>query len=294
MGDSIRVFAPAKINLFLHITGKRVDGYHLLDSLVAFADIGDVVDIGFCQGLSFSVTGPFSDSFSKGELDSSGQSHNIVVRAARALAQAAGKEPNVRIHLEKNLPLASGIGGGSTDAAAVIRGMLELWKVEAIPEYLPSLLARLGADMPVCWRAKAAQVKGVGEILEKVPRLPDIPVVLVNPLVPCITADVFREFDGDYEKAVTLPERFTSVRHVSAFLAETRNSLLEASLRVVPGISDCLHVLGEQEGCLVNRVSGSGATCFGLFENAREARAAAANISEKRPSWWVKTGTIIS
>lgn len=288
----IRVSAPAKINLTLRITGKRPDGYHLLDSLVAFADIGDVIEVFEASRFSFDVSGPFASGFLPEEVDTASASGNIAVRAAQALALAEGRTLDISIHLTKNLPLASGLGGGSADAAAVIRALQKLWGLSADAPYLPALFTSLGADVPVCWRCVPQRVRGVGEILEDAPSFPPLSVVLVNPLKPCPTADVFRRHQGFHEALPSFPASFETVHRFVEFLDGQGNDLLPAALQIVPAISECLDALNDQTGCLLSRLSGSGATCFGIFEDARQAQQAAGIISHRFPGWWVQAGSV--
>lgn len=288
MSHNIRLFAPAKINLTLVVTGKRPDGYHVLDSLVAFADFGDVIEMSEASNFSFSVSGPFSSMFASEEADPSSSSENIAVRAVYALAAAKRRPPNVSLHLIKNLPLASGLGGGSADAAAVVRGLQKLWGISADAAYLPELLKNLGADVPVCWLCSPQRVRGIGDILEDAPRFPALSVVLVNPLKPCPTADVFRRHQGFHKALPFMPAAFETVHEFVEFLGAQGNDLLPAALQVVPEIGACLEALSEQTGCFLSRLSGSGATCFGVFEDRLQSQDAAKRLARLFPAWWVQ------
>lgn len=292
MGKRMRAFAPAKINLYLHVVGKRADGYHLLDSLVAFADVGDFVDVEEASAFSFTVSGAFSAGFDPDDLAASPSSRNLVVRAARALAEAAGQALDVRLALEKDLPLASGIGGGSADAAAVIRALQNVWELDPGAAYLSDMLALLGADVPVCYAAAPRRISGVGDVLELAPAFPDFPVVLVNPLKACPTAQVFDRHHGFSAQAPEYPKRFADAASFLMFLRAQHNALLPAALEIVPEISDCLEILEKQAGCLFSRLSGSGATCFALFETQDQAWHAAQRICAAKPDWWVRAGRI--
>lgn len=292
MVSYLQVAAPAKINLTLRVTCKRPDGYHLLDSLVAFTDFGDSLEVCSASDFSFEVAGPFACSFTSAELDSSEASDNIVVRAATALARSEGRAPEVSIRLTKNLPLASGLGGGSADAAAVIRALQTLWGCSPEAPYLPELLKSLGADVPVCWSNVPKRVRGIGEILEGAPIFPALNVVLVNPLKPCPTAEVFRRHQGFHEGSISFPVAFETVRQFAAFLETQDNDLLNAALQVVPEIGDCLEALSAQSVCLISRLSGSGATCFGVFESAQQAADVAERIAQSFPGWWVRAGRV--
>jgi 4-diphosphocytidyl-2-C-methyl-D-erythritol kinase len=174
---ALTIFAPAKINLYLHISGRLDNGYHTLDSLIAFADIGDRIEIEPAGEFEFQTAGDFAKDFSVQELESGPHSANLVVRATRLLAAAAHKNLNVRITLTKNLPLASGLGGGSADAAALIWGLMEMWNLPPQTHYLPEILTQLGADLPVCLRCSPARVRGIGEILDPSPAMKDTPIV---------------------------------------------------------------------------------------------------------------------
>jgi 4-diphosphocytidyl-2-C-methyl-D-erythritol kinase len=268
----IRVAAPAKLNLYLHVVGRRADGYHLLDSLVGFADIGDVVEARPAERLSLEVTGPFAEGL--------GGDDNLVLRAARALGPGRG----VALRLEKNLPVASGIGGGSSDAAAALLALSKLWEVPIPPE-LPIVL---GADVPVCLLGRPAWLGGIGEDVVPAPPLPALGVVLVNPRIALSTPAVFKARQGPFSGAA----RFEPARGAKAFLdqlGERRNDLSDAAASLVPEIDAALASLGR---ALLARMSGSGATCFGLYESKEAAQEAAARIA--RPGWWVAAGRLAS
>ncbi|MDN3712544.1 4-(cytidine 5'-diphospho)-2-C-methyl-D-erythritol kinase [Paracoccus cavernae] len=252
--------APAKINLTLHVTGRRDDGYHLLDSLVVFADVGDVVHLS--EGpLSLSISGPFAAGLAA-------DADNLCLRAARL----AGVE--VAIALEKNLPVASGIGGGSADAAAVLRA---LGANPARPE-------SLGADVPVCLAGRPVRMRGLGEILDPVPTLPPLALVLVNPGKGLSTPAVFRAMTRRDNPAMPdLPE-FRDTAALVDFLQTCRNDLEAPAISLLPEIATCLDALRDS-GALLARMSGSGATCFGIFADPAAARAAAQALA--RPQWWV-------
>lgn len=286
----LTVFAPAKINLYLHVTGRLDNGYHTLDSLVAFADIGDQLEIEPAQDFEFQIKGPYSNSFGSKERDASPHSANLVVQAAWALAQATQKIPNIRATLTKNLPIASGIGGGSSDAAAMIWGLLEWWGISSQSHFLPGLMARLGADVPVCLSCKPSRIRGIGDIIDTAPDMAEVALVLVNPAKPCITADIFRLYGGSFKEPQSMPETLADFDTLIAFLGEQDNDLYDAACGMVPEIGNVINALDGQAGCALARMSGSGATCFGLFKDEETAKAAAATIKEENPDWWVKAG----
>ncbi len=278
MGDP--GFAPAKINLFLHITGRRADGYHLLDSLAVFAGVGDRLTHAPAPDLSLRITGPFAGSLTA-------RPDNLVLRAARALAEAADVPATGALTLEKNIPVASGIGGGSADAAAALRVLSAAWAVRAD---LASIASGLGADVPVCLDGHARRMQGVGENLAPAPALPPFGLLLVNPGVALSTPAVFRArvASDAYSDQAILPAAWDTVASMAAGLSTLRNDLQPAALGLVPEIADVLTAIGASHGCLLARMSGSGATCFGIFADGEAARAAARRIT--RDGWWAWGG----
>ncbi len=278
--------APAKLNLYLHVLGKRGDGYHLLDSLVAFADIGDRIAAAPATLFSLAIEGPFARDLAGHDTS------NLVRLAAEALARRLGREPAVALTLEKNLPVASGIGGGSSDAAATLRALLDLWQAEIDSRALAAIATSLGADVPVCLAARPSWLGGIGDEIEAAPALPRAALVLVNPGVPLPTATVFKARRG----AFSAPRRFAvapgDAAALADLLAERRNDLTAAAIEQVPAIATVLARLGAADGALIARMSGSGATCFALFRTARDAAAAAATLHAAEPSWWVVAGRL--
>jgi len=283
---ALTVLAPAKINLYLRVTGRRDDGYHTLDSLVCFADVGDVITIEPSLDCAFEVRGPFAGAFCAAERDAGPDSKNLVVRAAWAVARAARRTPDVKITLTKNLPLAAGIGGGSADAAATVWALMEYWHLpRAGAQYLPGLLLSLGADVPVCFSCQPPVMRGIGEVLQPVNGLDEIPVVLVNPRIDCPTAKVFAFYDGSFAGETDLQREGAGLP--MRFIAEQRNDLMAPAMAVVPEIAAVIAALEARDGALFARLSGSGATCFGVFETEAHAQAAADAIHAAQPGWWV-------
>jgi 4-diphosphocytidyl-2-C-methyl-D-erythritol kinase len=275
--------APAKVNLFLHVLGRRADGYHLLDCLVVFADVGDTLRAEPAEALSLRVEGPFAGALAA-------EPDNLVLRAARVLAAAAGFTAGGRIVLTKNLPVASGIGGGSADAAAALRLLCRLWRIEPDPGVLAGLAAGLGADVPVCLTGRASRMGGIGERLEPVPTLPACGIALVNPGTALATADVFRGHGGAWSARVELPASWRDAGEMAGDLKGQRNDLQPAAIALRPVIGEVLSSLEAAPGCLLARMSGSGATCFGLFADGAAARRAAAGL--QRPGWWCWGGSL--
>lgn len=266
--------APAKINLFLHVGDKRADGFHALQSLVAFTDAGDELGFAADETLSLAIDGPFGTGLSAGD-------DNLILRAAKALPKVKG----ARISLTKNLPVASGIGGGSTDCAATLRGLNALWDLGLDVPVLQEIGATLGSDVPVCITCRPQWMEGRGEIVTELPALPDLAMVLVNPGVGVPTGKVFGALKERRGVGLPLPPKFESAEDLVAYLKDTSNDL-EAPARVIaPVIGEVLDFIAA-EGALLSRMSGSGATCFGLFQNGTDAARAAAAIRNAHPEWW--------
>lgn len=281
---AIEVIAPAKINLTLHVTDQRDDGYHLLDSLVVFAPVCDRLRIETnANGLSLTVDGPEADGC---PADMS----NLVLKAAALLTDKAA------ITLQKNLPIASGVGGGSADAAATLRALVsqKLAETDANELQLWQLLsaradeiAALGADIPMCLPCEPVRAQGIGDEFHRV-SCPPLPAVLVNPRQPVSTPQVFKALESKNNPPMPdeLPA-FSDAASVISFLRDMRNDLEPPARLVEPAIDEVLSALQAQAGCGLARMSGSGATCFGLFEHKDEAMAAAQALSRAKPDWWV-------
>jgi 4-diphosphocytidyl-2-C-methyl-D-erythritol kinase len=270
--------APAKVNLFLHVLGWRPDGYHTLDSLAVFAGIGDRLSFIPADTFSLTVEGPFAAALA-------GESDNLVLRAGRMLATEIGQQPHGHLVLHKYLPVASGIGGGSSDAAAALRLLSRAWHVSD-DAMLQRLAAKLGADVPVCLAARAVRMGGIGERLEQAPLLPACGIALVNPGVPLGTASVFAARRAEWSQPAVLPNEWRSARRMAADLAQLRNDLQPAAASIAPVITEVLAALTATPGCLLARMSGSGATCFALYEASEAATRAAAELRATHSAWW--------
>lgn len=275
--DAVRVLAPAKINLFLHVGDRRDDGYHALQSLVVFAEVGDELALFAADELSLSISGPFGGSLGAGP-------DNLVLRAARLLAKPA------RMVLNKNLPVASGIGGGSADAAAALRGLDQLHGLGR--RDLAALAASLGSDVPVCVASRPAWMAGRGEILDPVAGVPPMPMLLVNPGIAVATADVFRTLTARRGTGLPRVDSFRNTEELLALLRTTVNDLEAPAVALQPVIAEVLEELAGQPGRLLARMSGSGATCFALFDEAGQAELAARVITARHPAWWVRATRI--
>ncbi|MBL4873842.1 MAG: 4-(cytidine 5'-diphospho)-2-C-methyl-D-erythritol kinase [Rhodobacteraceae bacterium] len=270
--------ARAKINLCLHITGQRDDGMHLLDSIVVFPAIGDVLEATPDNDLSLDITGLFGEDLEAG-------ADNLVMRAARILA---GKGAALR--LRKNLPVASGIGGGSADAAACIRLLSDMWDVD-----VPSLdqLTDLGADVPVCMALVPVRMSGIGEKLEALPAMPKFWIVLVNSGPAVETSAVFRALKSrDNAGLSSVPESFPTLENLFEYLRAQRNDLQAAAIDKCTEIAEVLSALEATKNCALIRMSGSGGTCFGLFANEADAAIAASEIRDNHSDWWVVSAEV--
>jgi len=281
------MLAPAKLNLYLHVIGKRPDGYHELDSLVVFADIGDRIAVEPAPDLALRITGPFAADLAGDPAD------NLVWRAALLLAARLGRPPAVAITLTKNLPVASGIGGGSSDAATTLKSLLSIWNTKINDEDLAALAAPLGADVSVCLAARASWLGGIGERVENAPALPETHLLLVNPGLAVPTPSVFKARRGAFSQPARFGEPPADAAALAALLAGRRNDLTAAAIGLAPVISQVLERLAAVDGALIARMSGSGATCFALFATAAGAAAAAARLRAEAPGWWVAAGRLI-
>lgn len=283
--------APAKINLFLHVTGRRPgkdthQGYHELESLVVFARDAaacDRLSVTASEKLALTVEGPQAAGLA-------GDDDNLVLRAARLLQPMnlqTGQGRGAALVLHKALPLASGIGGGSADAAATLHCLRALWQIGIDDDALAAAALQLGADVPACLHSRAAMMGGIGETILPVAGLPPFWLVLANPGVALATKDVFAALAGRFGPPMPLPRRPASAADLAILLRERRNDLEAPARYLAPEIDPVLAALRAQAGCLLARLSGSGATCFGLFATRKEADFAARNLGRAWPKWWV-------
>ncbi len=284
--------APAKVNLYLRVVGRRADGYHLLDSLVAFATLADRVEAEASDALSLQLDGPFAYPLVVESTDD-----NLVLRAAQALAARLGIAPRARLKLTKNIPVAAGLGGGSADAAAALQVLSTLWGANLAEAELAEIAAGLGADVPMCLAGRTATVSGIGEQIGPGLGLPACGLMLVHPLVPLPTADVFRAAARrpSTPLADALPIRHgpPTVAALAQALTIRGNDLTDAAVSLVPEIGAILAALHATPGCRYAAMSGSGATCFGLYEDVLAAEAARLDIAQTHPRWWTYGGAFL-
>jgi 4-diphosphocytidyl-2-C-methyl-D-erythritol kinase len=279
----LKVRAPAKLNLFLHVGDRRPDSYHALESLVVFATECDQLECMPADTLSLTIVGPFARAL-KDETD------NLVLRAARALDASRG----AALRLEKNLPVAGGLGGGSADAAAALRALNALWGLERSESELVQIAAELGSDVPACVLSRPLWMEGRGERVSAVPALPPIKLVLVNPGIMVPTRAVFGSLNARSGIGTMYrpPATIESVWDLVSYLADADNDLEAPATLIAPEIDHVLGALAHEPGCVHAQMSGSGATCFGLFQDGPWAQGAADRLAEDHPHWWVKATEI--
>ncbi len=277
--------ARAKVNLWLNVVGRRADGFHLLDSLVAFTDLADEIEVVPAPDLSLEIVGPGAAA-----LEGEDVSGNLVLKAARLLAGRAGVAPRVALRLTKRIPVAAGLGGGSADAAATLRALVDLWRVAMPEEELFDLAASLGADVPMCLAGRPAVATGIGERLAPAPRLPDCAILLVNPGVALPTPAVFRARSGDFSVGLPVAAGWPDLASFASDLARRGNDLTQAAISVRPEVADVLDRLRRSDGICHAAMSGSGATCFGLYASIGAARRAASQLPD---TWWRHAGRLV-
>ncbi len=289
MAEPIVEAAPAKINLALHVTSRRADGYHALEMLVAFAEVGDELEAVAAKKDGLSITGPFARALGQSE-------SNLVLRALTAFrARWPDALPDgIAIRLSKNLPIAAGLGGGSADAAAALRLFAAMADADIAFADLLEVAAGLGADVPMCLYSRPAEVRGIGEIVLPLKHFPACHIVLVNPLQPVVTADVFRKLEHrDNPGLPALADPLSRPAQLGLWLSETRNDLEPPAIAMVPAIGELIARLAQQSGCILARMSGSGATVFGLFGSSAQAHQAAHDLRETWPGYWVAAAPLI-
>jgi 4-diphosphocytidyl-2-C-methyl-D-erythritol kinase len=284
---SVRVFAPAKINLTLQVGRPRADGMHPLQSAVMFADVGDWIEAEVHPDSPFHIRGPFS----RGLRQTNG---NLVLEAFAAIRRASGIDLSATVTLEKNLPVASGIGGGSSDAAATLKALNALWELELSEAELMCIAAEIGADVPVCVPARTAWMTGVGDVIAPL-QAPALHAVLVNPLKPLPTAAVFGKFDEmglGRRLDETQPPVWRTPAEAAAGAAALGNDLAAPACALAPEIAVILEALRQDARVAHAGLSGSGATCFALLENAAAASALAGELAARRRDWWVRAARL--
>ncbi|MEC7488969.1 MAG: 4-(cytidine 5'-diphospho)-2-C-methyl-D-erythritol kinase [Pseudomonadota bacterium] len=275
----ISIDAPAKVNLFLHVCGLRHNGYHSLESLVAFTELSDRISIRSADDLSLSISGPFAGALPED------RDTNLAFRAAEVLIKQKDLRNCAQLTLEKNLPVSSGVGGGSADAAAVLRALAVLWRLDVTDATLAKIGMTIGADVPACIHSAPAIVSGTGETVLPQHPIPPCGVVLVNAGEPVATSTVFMLREGTFTDRASWPT-VTSFDGLIAELSARKNDLFASASQISPIIKDVLAAISETANCALARMSGSGGTCFGLYKHESQAAQAAAEMSMQNPGWW--------
>jgi 4-diphosphocytidyl-2-C-methyl-D-erythritol kinase len=284
LSSAVRERARAKVNLTLHIRGKRADGYHELESLVVFAGLCDELAFRKARADGLTIEGPFATAL---------EGENLILKAKHAVSSWLGTPIYGSFRLLKNIPVAAGLGGGSSDAAAAIRALLRAYRGSPDSSAFASQAAAIGADVPVCLHHGAAWMRGLGERVTAIDKCVPLPAILVNPRLKLSTAAVFKRLGAPAyhpESATdTAPPvaAWDDVPSVAAFCREGRNDLETAALALEPAIGTVVEALARLDGCLLARLSGSGPTCFGLFSSQEEAAVGAAMLGDRHPNWWV-------
>lgn len=286
---TITLTAPAKLNLYLHILGRRLDGYHLLESLFVFTKFGDVITLHPSPSLSLTINGPFQSAFLHTPIEK-----NLVYQAALLLQKRYKVKKGANIHLNKHIPISAGLGGGSSDAATVLKGLNILWGLNLDESTLCEIGLSLGADIPACIIGKPAIVSGIGETIHPI-FFPNLWVLLVNPLFPLSTQQIFQHFQIQnilFSQSIEKEIDGKNWQHLQKILAKNHNDLERVALQLHPEIDKLLTLLSEQPGCELARMSGSGPTCFALFSDLLLAQKAEGYLTALYPDYWLKLSKI--
>jgi len=282
----LSIMAPAKINLCLHIVGRRRNNYHLISSLVVFLSVFDTISVVKSRILKLNVNGPFAKYLGS-------KQNNSVMKAAQGLQKFCNLQVGAEITLTKNLPISAGIGGGSADSAATIKLLSRLWKIKVGKGALMELGQSLGADVPVCLVGKPSFVEGVGEEIKMIQSFPNIWILLVNPHKPILTKTIFNNFRKRYSKKLPTENKSFSLNKLISFLKKSDNDLTSLAVHYSPEIKTILNDLSLIEGCLLSRMSGSGATCFGIFSEKESAIKAKKAFLKLNPNYWINYGRVV-
>lgn len=286
--NGISLTCNAKLNLFLHVLGKRDDGYHNLQSWIAFAEVGDEIRVREAKQFHLVADGPYTHLLPPA-------AENLITRTVHLLADRFQQKPNVIVELRKDLPIGTGLGGGSANAAAVARALQHLWRFEWQPDDAEFLAKKIGADVPACLLKQTTMVEGIGEQLTPTPPLPeDIQVLIVYPGVGISTAEVFGMLSPPYTPHFDVFPEANDVFELIKQLQETRNDLMHPAMGMQPKILEAYRAIARQSGCLLARMTGSGTACFGIFADEETLRAAATAIRRQEPQWWVRATRLLT
>lgn len=285
--QSIRIECPAKINLFLHVTGKRDDGYHELQSWIAFAGVSDALTLREAKQYHLVAEGPFARNLPL-------MADNLVTKTVNLLAERFNKKPNFVVELTKNLPIGAGLGGGSGNAAAAARALQHFWGFEWQADDAAWLAKNIGADVPVCLAGRSCVVTGMGDVLTAAMPMPqDCHIVIVFPSVGVSTAEIFGTMAAHFTPPITLQTEVNNSFDLVKVLQKTRNDLAHPAMALESWILQAHRALTRQPGCLLARMTGSGSACFGIFADAETARNAATTIRQAEPVWWCRATKLL-
>jgi len=278
----ISSIAPAKINLFLHVTGKRPDNYHLINSIFAFSEFGDKIKICESQKDELLITGEFSNQI-EDSLD------NLVFKTADIIREQYNIEKPIKIHLEKNIPVGAGMGGGSSDAASTAKLLRKLWNLDIADSELASLLLPIGADIPPCVHGKLSFISGIGEEIHSLALDNKLSILLVNPMIHITTADIFKMGIENYSTNIEISDIPKTEKELILWLQNKNNDLENNAIDLFPEVGNLINEISNLDNCMLARMSGSGSTCFGIFNNIDDAKNAANVIKDIYPDYWVVT-----
>jgi len=282
----INIIAPAKLNLYLHITGRREDGYHLLDSLFVFTKFGDLLSISPSNELTLTIDGPFSETIK------TDTQKNLIFRAALVLKKTFSINAGAKIHLTKNIPIGSGLGGGSSDAATILKTLNTFWNIHTTQAVLADLGLTLGADIPACIYQKPSLVSGIGEIIKPIHSFNvTMPVLLVKPSIALQTPDIYKNYAASklpFQNPVSYPVYKDALNLIEFLKTSTDNDLQTVSTKLHPDIQKLIDFLKMRPGCILARMSGSGSACFAIFKDAPTLSEAASEIKKTDSNYWIQ------
>ena len=282
-------FSPAKLNLFLEVLNKEHNGFHNLNSLMCFCDIGDYIKLEKSSSLSLEIEGPFARNLKKFN-----KNENLIIKSIKVLKKAIDFDSNFNIKLVKNLPISSGLGGGSSNAATVVRAICKIQSLNIPNKRLMDLLFSLGSDIPFCFLGKTALVQGVGEKVEPTNIIPIFNVLLVNPLIEVSTKEIFKKINNFSKKKTKLPNYKMEINELIKFLSFTKNDLQDIASDLQSEIKLILNIFKSDKNVLLYRMSGSGGTCFGIYKNKTTLESAVQFFQKYNKNWWVRSGKILN
>lgn len=280
------IFSPAKINLFLEVISRRKDNYHNLNSLMCFCDIGDYIEVVENENFFFETEGPFKKFLAH-------EKNNLIIKAIDKLQELTKSKFNLKVKLIKNLPVSSGLGGGSSNAATIIKILIKKFNLKIEKKTLDKFLIKLGSDVPFCFYKKSAIIQNIGEVIKSVPEIPQYPILIVNPLIQVSTKEIFLRVNNFTHPKTSVPRKICN-EEFFFLLKNSSNDLERIAIKLYPEIQEILKIFKNQTNCLISRMSGSGASCYGLFDDQQKLKEAEKLFNKKNKFWWVKSGKILN